>query len=93
MPKVILRGYIIVPEADLAAVRQALDRHIALTRQETGCLVFEVSADACEPNRFNVYEEFCDRQAFTDHQQRVQNSVWGAITARVSRHYSIEEVN
>jgi (4S)-4-hydroxy-5-phosphonooxypentane-2,3-dione isomerase len=93
MPKVILKGYILVPEADLLAVRNELPNHINLTRNEAGCLVFEVAQDKETVNRFNVYEEFTDKHAFNLHQQRVRDSAWGKITISVERHYEIEEID
>lgn len=74
---------------DLDEVSAALPEHIKLTRQEAGCLVFNVTKDEANPNRFNVYEEFADRDAFEKHQLRVRESRWGTITANVSRHYDI----
>lgn len=91
LSKITLKGYILVSDAALPAVRDELARHIALTREEAGCLVFEVSQDEENRNRFNVYEEFCDRSAFRLHQARVSDSEWGRITAGVERHYRIED--
>jgi len=45
MSKVILEGHIIVPDADLNAVKEELDNHIKLTREEDGCLIFNVTQD------------------------------------------------
>lgn len=90
MSKVILSGYILVPDADLAVVEAELPRHIENTRQESGCLVFEVVRDEANPNRFEVYEEFTDQRAFEHHQQRVGRSRWGQVTSNVARHYQIE---
>ena len=90
--RIILKGYIEVPDCDIAAVKEALPRHIELTRQEQGCLVFEVSQDEEVSNRFNVYEEFIDRHSFSLHQDRVRKSTWGAVSANVERHYQIMEV-
>ena len=90
MSKVTLSGYILVPEADREAVAAALPVHIDATRGEPGCLVFEVTR-ADEAGRFDVYEEFVDRGAFEAHQARVKASEWGAVTARVERHYTVVE--
>lgn len=92
MSKVILKGYILVSDSDLPAVEVELPNHVELTRNETGCLIFEVSQDREKRNRFNVYEEFSNREAFESHQQRTRNSKWGEITANVERHYKIEGV-
>ena len=89
MPKVILQGYIIVPESDLDAVSAELPTHIAATRSEPGCLVFEVTASSEQIGRFEVYEEFTDATAFEHHQRRVAESQWGRVTQNVSRHYTI----
>ena len=90
MAKITVSGHIVVPPDDLQAVLDALPKHIALTRAEPGCLVSKVSQDPDQPERFNVYEEFADEESFTGHQQRVQQSSWGAITANVDRHYVID---
>lgn len=90
MSKLVLKGYILVPEADLVAVSKELPNHIELTRNEAGCLAFEVTRDRDNANRFNVYEEFSGKDAFAFHQDRVRDSKWGEITANVARHYEIE---
>ncbi len=92
MSKVILTGHIIVPDSELPAVKEELITHKRLTGQEDGCLVFEVSQDEANLNRFNVYEEFIDRDSFSAHQKRVRESNWGRITINVERHYQITDV-
>lgn len=91
MSKVTLSGYIIVADTDLAAVRQALPEHQLLTQAEKGCLVFNVTPSQSHPNRFDVYEEFVDQNAFDLHQARVKASAWGRITVNVARHYQISK--
>ena len=91
MAKVILKGHIIVPDADIVAVKMELINHIELTRQESGCLVFNVAQDTENLNRFDVYEEFTDRNSFASHQDRVRQSEWGTITVNVERHYEITD--
>ncbi|WP_261837175.1 putative quinol monooxygenase [Vibrio ishigakensis] len=90
MSKVILEGYILVPGSQLEQIKVSLKKHIQLTRQEPGCLVFEVTQDDIEPTRFRVYEEFESEQAFNAHQQRVKQSKWGKDTVDVERHYTIK---
>ncbi|WP_317928587.1 antibiotic biosynthesis monooxygenase [Halioxenophilus sp. WMMB6] len=87
--KVILRGHIVVPEEDLAKVLAELPNHIHLTRQEPGCLQFNVEQNASRATVFQVYEEFIDRAAFDAHQSRSQQSNWGAASKNVERHYQI----
>ncbi len=90
MPKVILKGYILVPNEQLDMVQEALVEHVRLTLEEPGCIVFSVEQNAQNPLRFDVYEEFVDKVAFENHQQRVVNSYWGRVTKDVERHYSIQ---
>lgn len=90
MPEVVLQGYIEVPIEDLDLVQSELSNHIALTRAESGCVVFRVEQDIENSSRFNVYEKFVSEEAFEFHQQRVKSSRWGAITKNVKRHYRIE---
>ena len=89
MSKVVLKGYIIVADKDLSTVKQELENHKKLTRAEKGCLVFEVNQNKDNPNRFDVYEEFTNKQAFETHQARVKSSDWGRVSANAERHYEI----
>ena len=91
MNKVILKGFIIVPTADLSAIKKALISHKELTRNEPGCLMFNVTQSEINLNRFDVYEEFINKAAFEQHQVRVKNSTWGKAAANVERHYEIFE--
>ncbi|MGF1800162.1 antibiotic biosynthesis monooxygenase [Vibrio gigantis] len=92
MSKVILQGHILVPDNDLEAVTQALVVHKELTLSEPGCIVFRVSQSTLQPNRFEVYEEFTNREAFETHQNRVKTSDWGKITKNVTRHYQVTDM-
>jgi autoinducer 2-degrading protein len=89
--KVTLKGFIIVPQPDLIAVKNELENHINLTRSENGCLIFEVIQNETNPCRFEVFEEFIDLSAFQKHQARVKSSIWGKVTVNVERHYEITE--
>lgn len=93
MKKVVLKGYIVVPDSDLKAVKDELPVHIDLTRKEKGCLVFEVTQDEIENNKFHVYEEFDSESDFNKHQQRVSGSKWGSVTKNVERFYEIKGRN
>jgi len=91
VPKVVLQGHIVVPDKELTTIEKGLTKHIELTLQEPGCLVFQVTPDPIKKNQFNVYEEFTDLRAFNAHQERVKQSHWGQITKNVQRHYQITE--
>ena len=89
MDKVTLKGHIIVPDDKLRTVQLALKTHIALTREERGCIVFEVTQASDDKNKFNVYEEFVDRESFATHQERVSSSAWGEVSKELLRSYNI----
>ncbi|WNC68799.1 antibiotic biosynthesis monooxygenase [Thalassotalea nanhaiensis] len=78
-----------IPDADLEIVKAELIVHSKLTKEEPGCLVFNVTPDDKNVNKFNVYEEFIDQIAFDNHQSRVKRSNWGKVTKRVTREYQI----
>ena len=92
MTKVVLEGFIEVPDDDLEIVKKELVNHIELTRKEKGCIVFNVEQDSLDRNRFNVYEEFESEEAFKSHQARVNSSKWGVVTKNVKRNYIINYV-
>ena len=91
MSKVVLKGFILVPQDELTVVKQALACHMQLTREEPGCLVFEVNQSQENSGRFDVYEEFINKNAFQQHQARVRSSEWGRLTVNVERHYEVFE--
>ncbi len=93
MSKVILEGYVLAADADLAAIKRELPTHIQITRQERGCLVFEVSQDKDNANRFNVYEEFVSESAFELHQQRIIGTEWGKVSENLEKHYKTSGVD
>ncbi|CAM4388221.1 putative quinol monooxygenase [Vibrio agarivorans] len=92
MGKVILKGIIEIPFDQLESVRVCLPQHIQLTREERGCVVFDVVVRPNNPCCYDVYEEFISRAAFDAHQQRVKASRWGKVTKQVIRDYQIIEM-
>ena len=89
--KIRLTGYIDVPASRLDEVRAALPEHIRLTRAETGCISFNVTASSEQKGRLLVEELFADRAAYNRHQARTKASDWATVTAGIPRHYVIEE--
>lgn len=76
-------------EADL--VQQYLPKHNELTKEETGCVSFEVTETA-DPLIWKVEELFTNRATFDAHQTRTKASVWGRETSAIAREYEISEV-
>ena len=92
MTRVILKGYVIVPDDDLDAINEALPAHIVNTRAEDGCLLFNVTQDVNKKNRFSVHEEFINKESFLNHQDRVKRSEWGNVSANLEKHYHINKI-
>ena len=86
---VTLEGFIDVPEPQRMTARSALPTHIRLSREEPGCLRFDVTEDADVPGRFHVSEAFIDAAAFEAHQTRARASDWGMISAGFERQYKV----
>ncbi|MDG2850057.1 antibiotic biosynthesis monooxygenase [Vibrio parahaemolyticus] len=91
MTKVTLKGFILVPQSELELVKSELVNHRRLTLAETGCITFSVIQSSDNPLRFDVYEEFMDKESFEQHQKRVKASYWGKVSVNVERHYEIFE--
>lgn len=86
-----LSGRLVCP--DLAAsetLARALPEHIRLTRDEPGCLSFDVTPTD-DPLVWQVAERFIGRSAFEAHQARTMASGFAAATAAIARHYTITE--
>ena len=84
-----LSGQLIcVSEQELNIIIKFLPEHIKLTRQEEGCVSFEVKQTP-NPLIWDVHEVFENRQSFEKHQRRISGSVWGIKTQHIQRLYEI----
>ena len=77
--------------AESEIVRIHLPEHVRLTRQEPGCLSFEVTLTD-DPLIWRVEELFVDQAAFDAHQARTKASEWARQTAAIRRDYQISSV-
>jgi len=91
MSKVTLEGHIIVSDEDLSAVLKELPVHIQKTKSEPGCLVFNFEQQEHNSNKFMIYEEFTDEEAFQLHLNLVKSLDWGVVTKNVQRHYQVKK--
>jgi (4S)-4-hydroxy-5-phosphonooxypentane-2,3-dione isomerase len=55
----------------------------AAVRDEPGCLRFDVSSVAADPNRFFLYEIYADAEAFEAHKVSPHFAQWRRIAERV----------
>ena len=82
-----LEGHIDVPADRVTQVNDALKTHIKLTRDEEGCIFFNVDACLEVEGRFLVSEAFVDEAAFKFHQERAGASPWAEASKDVPRDY------
>ena len=85
----VLAGHIMVPEADLPAIRRELPAHRDATLAEPGCLRFDVYPDVTDKLKYYVFEAFKSEQAFRDHKKRMAGTDWSKASARVERFYTV----
>lgn len=76
-------------ESDL--VKRLLPDHVRLTRNEPGCLAFDVKETA-DPLVWTVREIFLDQTTFEAHQERTKNSTWGVQSQSIVREYEMSEI-
>ncbi|QFU08971.1 Antibiotic biosynthesis monooxygenase [Rhodobacteraceae bacterium THAF1] len=89
MPELSVNGRLICrTEAEADAVRIHLPDHIAATRNEPGCLSFEIT-QTDDPLVWAIAERFTDRAAFQAHQDRTATTEWARATAGIPRDMTI----
>ena len=84
---VCVSGYLDISSHHQRGLKDALARHIRLTRAEKGCLRFEVDYNPNIKGRLDVVEVFESKAAFHAHQRRTAASDWAVITQGSPRHY------
>lgn len=77
---------ICVSAADVDLVQRLLPDHIRLSRDEPGCLSFNVVQTA-DPLIWQLDETFVDRAAFEAHQARTRTSPWFKATTHLKREF------
>lgn len=92
MSEIHLTGLLVcATEKEAQIVSRHLPDHVTLTRDEPGCISFDViQTDA--PLVWSVEERFVDQAVFERHQRRVAGSEWGRVTAGIERRYSVDGV-
>ncbi|MBM7815721.1 quinol monooxygenase YgiN [Brevibacterium paucivorans] len=89
MSTIELNGTLICKDvSDDSIVERFLPKHVALSRDEPGCLRFEVT-QSDDPLVWNVSEQFTDQASFDSHQARVKASEWGHATSHIPCDYTI----
>ncbi len=85
---VALTGTIVIPQDIQDDLLPLLAQHKTLTRQEPGCLKFEVTQDVDDETLFHVDELFADEAAFAHHQSAGAARPWGAASKDLTRDFT-----
>ncbi|MEZ5912014.1 MAG: antibiotic biosynthesis monooxygenase [Paracoccaceae bacterium] len=90
MTTVRLNGKLLCRNAEEARiVARYLPEHIRLSREEPGCLHFDVAPLPDAPLVWTVSESFVDAAAFEAHQTRTRESRWYRATSAITREFVV----
>lgn len=79
---ILVTGQFRIPSDALPAAREAMERVIAATRLEHGCLSYSYAEDVVEPGLFRVSESWTDRPALDAHLGQPHMKLWQEERAR-----------
>lgn len=88
-----LTGRLICPDAaQVVMALSLLPDHVRLSREEPGCLRFDLWQDQDDPSIWHLSELFVDADALAAHAARTRNSRWGQQSAAIGRDIRQHEV-
>ena len=91
-PMIGLSGRLICDNAlDMMLALNLLPTHVALSRDEPGCLRFDIQQDE-DPLIWHLSELFVNADAFAAHQARNKASEWGQASTGIAREFDRAEV-
>ncbi|MDN3711073.1 GNAT family N-acetyltransferase [Paracoccus cavernae] len=73
--------------AEAETIQTHLPRHLRLSRNEPGCLRFDISLTE-DPFVWQIDVLFIDEAAFVAHQERTLASEWGRLSADITRDFT-----
>jgi len=76
-------GTVRIPPGTIDRARPAMERMIAATRAEDGCLDYSYAEDVAEPGRIHVIERWRDRAALERHFTAAHIKEWRADWPRL----------
>lgn len=63
----------------IADVRRELEKLVAATRKEHGCINYDLHVDLNDPRRFVFYENWTDKPALDAHAASPHMKAWGNV--------------
>jgi len=75
---IVVAGTFRVPPESLERFRPVMEKMLAASRAEDGCLVYSYAADVAEPGLIRVFEAWRDRAALDAHLRTGHLAEWRA---------------
>jgi quinol monooxygenase YgiN len=75
---VIIAGTVRVPPENIARFKPHMEKMLAASRAEDGCLTYSYAVDVAEPGLIRVFEAWRDRAAIEAHFQAPHMAEWRA---------------
>ncbi len=82
----LVTGTVRIPEAAIDRVRLAMEKMLAGSRAEDGCLSYAYAQDVLDPTLIHVVERWRDRDALAAHGQTAHMAEWRAAWADLGIH-------
>jgi quinol monooxygenase YgiN len=92
---ILLAGYVKYPPGAVEQLRPAMQRVMAATRAEPGCINYDFAIDVADPDRLLIYEKWHDRAALDRHGASAHVAQWrkaGAGYPALDRNLVVWEV-
>jgi len=80
---ILVVGTVRVPEGAFETAREAMERQIAATRAESGCIRYSYARDVLDPQVMHVSEAWRDRDALNAHFTAPHMAEWREAVAAV----------
>ena len=80
---IIIAGTVRVPPENLAGLKPHMERMLAASRAEDGCVSYSYGEDIAEPGLIRVFEVWRDQAAIDAHFQAPHMKTWRAANAEL----------
>jgi quinol monooxygenase YgiN len=78
---VIVAGTVRVPPANIARIKPAMDRMLAASRAEDGCIAYSYAVDVQDPGLVRIFEVWRDQAALEAHFRTPHMAEWRSAGA------------
>ena len=76
---IMVLGTVKLAPEKLDGARPAMEKMVAASRAEPGCIAYSYAQDVLDPETIHVVEKWRDRQALTDHFATAHMAEWRGV--------------